>query len=90
MPGAGPAGEPQVIGFPAEVSPPIATNVAIGVLRPAPCGTWLVIEELLGIPRTAESPGGRARMDVYVRPEMVTHISFVKEVDFARRRVDDN
>lgn len=78
-------GKERLIGFPA-VAQGEPTLVAIGVLHPAPCGTWLVVEELLGIPRTAESPGGSARMDVLVRPEMVTHVSFVKEVNFPPRR----
>ena len=61
------------------------TSVAVGVLNESEDGTWLVIEERIGIPRTAQSLGGQALMDVYVRPEMVTHISFVKAIELIRR-----
>lgn len=78
----------QTIGLPGVVEgpdrQPPATMVAVGVLRPSEDGTWLVIEERIGIPRSAETLGGQALMDVYVRPEMVTHISFVKSVEMRR------
>lgn len=62
----------------------VMSAVAVGVLQPSDDGTWLIIEERLSIPRTGTSPGGQALMDVYVRPELVTHISFVKSVEFKR------
>jgi len=79
-------GSDRVIGLPGIVEPMQPTAVAVGVLRASECGTWLVIEERLGIPRTAESLGGQALMDVYVRPEMVTHVSFVRAVELRPRR----
>ncbi len=78
----------RVIGLPAVAEQQQATAVAVGVLRASEDGTWLVIEERLGIPRSAESLGGQALMDVYVRPEMVTHVSFVKAVELRRHRED--
>lgn len=78
-------GTNRVIGLPAVATEQQqATAVAVGVLRPSEDGTWLIIEERIGIPRTAESLGGQALMDVYVRPEMVTHISFVKAIEMRR------
>jgi hypothetical protein len=78
-------GTKELIGLPAVAADQQqATAVALGVLRASECGTWLVIEERLGLPRTAETLGGQALMDVYVRPEMVTHVSFVKAVDQQR------
>ena len=85
----------QIIGHPAVADQEKATGVAIGVLHPSEDGTWLVIEQQIGIQRSDEecsrlgivvrSPAdklkGHALMDVYVRPEMVTHISFVKAVE---------
>jgi hypothetical protein len=82
-------GSERVIGLPGVVDPAQPTHVAIGVLRASDCGTWLVIEERLGIPRTAESLGGQALMDVHVRPEMVTHVSFVRAVELTRRHDHD-
>lgn len=80
----------RVIGLPALVEPATAQAVAIGILRPAPCGTWLIIEELVSIPRGGEFSGGHARMDVYIRPETVTHISFVKEIHADRQVRSEN
>jgi hypothetical protein len=82
-------GSDRVIGLPGIVEPAQPTHVAIGVLRASECGTWLIIEERLGIPRTGESPGGQALMDVHVRPEMVTHVSFVRAVELTRRHDHD-
>jgi hypothetical protein len=79
-------GSDRVIGLPGVVEPIQPTAVAIGVMRASECDTWLIIEERLGIPRTAESLGGQALMDVHVRPEMVTHVSFVRAVELTRRR----
>jgi hypothetical protein len=79
----------QIIGMPAVPDQPQIAAVALGVLRASEDGTWLVIEERIGIPnperlgRDAE-PLGQVLMDVYVRPEMVTHISFVKAVELRR------
>jgi hypothetical protein len=77
-------GTDRVIGLPAVAEQQQATAVAVGVLRPSDDGTWLVVEERIGIPRSAEALGGQALMDVYVRPEMVTHVSFVKAVELRR------
>lgn len=78
-------GTTRVIGLPAVATEQQqATAVAIGVLQPSEDGTWLVIEERIGIPRSGENLGGQALMDVYVRPEMVTHISFVKAIELRR------
>jgi len=74
----------RVIGLPAVAEPQQAIAVATGVLRPSEDGTWLIIEERIGIPRSAHSLGGQALMDVYVRPEFVTHISFVKAIELRR------
>lgn len=83
-------GTDRVIGLPEVVDASAPTHVAIGVLGPSKCGTWLVIEERLGIPRSAESPGGTCKLNVHVRPESVTHVTFVKEVEVARRRGADS
>lgn len=74
----------RVIGLPAVAEPQQAIAVATGVLRPSEDGTWLIIEERIGIPRSAHSLGGQALMDVYVRPEMITHVSFVKAIELRR------
>jgi hypothetical protein len=74
----------RVIGLPAVAEPQQAIAVATGVLHPSEDGTWLIIEERIGIPRSAHSLGGQALMDVYVRPEFVTHISFVKAIELRR------
>jgi hypothetical protein len=76
----------RIIGMPSVPEPPQVAVVALGVLRASEDGTWLVIEERIGIPRSAESLGGQALMDVYVRPEMVTHVSFVKSIELRRPR----
>lgn len=78
----------RVIGLPAVAEQQQATAVAVGVLRASEDGTWLVIEERIGIPRSAHSLGGQALMDVYVRPELVTHFSFVKAIEMIRPRAD--
>lgn len=80
-----------VIGLPEVLDPPSVQAVAVGVLRPAPCGTWLIIEERIALRPDGESSlGGQALMDVYVRPDMVTHVTFVKMVEIIRpqRAVD--
>ncbi len=82
-------GTDKVIGLPVVADQQHPTAVATGVLRPSEDGTWLVIEERIAIPRTAESLGGQALMDVYVRPELVTHVSFVKAVEMHRPMRDD-
>jgi hypothetical protein len=82
-------GTNKVIGLPGtivnEKGQEQITAVAIGVLRESEDGSWLVIEERIGIPRSATFPGGQALMDVYVRPEMVTHVSFVRQVTMQGR-----
>lgn len=82
-------GTNRVIGLPAVAEQQSATPVATGVLRASEDGTWLVIEERIAIPRSAEALGGQALMDVYVRPEMVTHVSFVKAVEMLRPQRTD-
>ena len=82
-------GSDRVIGLPGVVEPAAPTHVAVGVIRASECGTWLIIEERIGIPRTAESLGGQAFLDVYVRPETITHVSFVRAVELIRRREEN-
>lgn len=77
-------GTTRVIGLPAIAEPQAAVAVATGVLGASEDGTWLIIEERIGIPRSAHHLGGQALMDIYVRPEFVTHISFVKAIELRR------
>lgn len=66
------------VGVPQATPDPTAT--ATGVLAASECGQWIIIEEQIPIPRTAEYVGGLAKVHVYARPEAVAFITVMGKI----------